>query len=366
MASPTRPTIRCGATLSARQRRPSRQRRQFGASQNKIDQDDYNFWKADFGNTQVPTANPVSIPLILPLASVLGDDGIANGAEAVSQNGPLGIDGAGSLLVTSTFSVQNGGNGLNALPTSGFYPTDVQHFDIQLPYRDANNTNNVLRLDAAGETAEIEAPNGSYMQLDLVVTSGDGQTPLAVTLHYGDGSQTTLFSTAPDWFDDPAGLTASNSIQQGDARLYYLQDGMDRVNGVSDTYEAAMDPAIFGLRFAVNPAKTLDSISVAKNDASTSVLIVLGGALSHIMLSGAGAGGAVDQLLIESAIDNVASQFDAVRTPQSVESTTAPLEARSEAPSAIADFAFAASFSQDGKPGSPRAEPQIPGQRARR
>ena len=92
------------------------------------------------------------IPLILPLSGPLGDDGIANGAEAVNQNGPLGIDSVGSLLVTSTFSVQNGGNGLNALPTSGFYPTDSQHFDIQLAYRDANNTNNVLHLDDDGES----------------------------------------------------------------------------------------------------------------------------------------------------------------------------------------------------------------------
>ena len=260
-----------------------------GTSQNKIDAADYTVWKTNFGNTLVPTAIPVNIPLILPLASVLGDDGIANGAEALSQNGPLGIDSAGSLLVTSTFSVQHGGDGIRALPTSGFFPADVQHFGIQLPYRDANNTNSVLRLDAPGETAEIEVPDGSYSQLDLVVTSGDGQTPLAVTLRYSDGSQTTLLSTAPDWFDDPAGLTATNSIPQGDAGLYYLEDGMDRVNGVSDTYESAMDPAIFGLRFAVNPVKTLKSFSVAKNDASASVLIVLGGALSHATIAGSAA-----------------------------------------------------------------------------
>ena len=61
---------------------------------------------------------------------------------------------------------------------------------------------------------------------------------------------------------------------------------MDRVNGVSDTYESAMDPAIFGLRFAVNPVKTLKPFSVAKNDASASVLIVLGGALSHATIAG--------------------------------------------------------------------------------
>ena len=111
--------------------------------------------------------------------------------------------------------MQNGGNGLHALPTSGFFPSEVQHFDLQLMYRDANNTNNVLRLDAAGETAEIDVPDGSYAQLDLVVTSGDGSTPLAVTLHYSDGTQTTLISTVPDWFDDPAGLTATQQHRAG-------------------------------------------------------------------------------------------------------------------------------------------------------
>lgn len=244
----------------------------------------YSQWRSNFGNSIIPTSTPVSVPLILPLSGPTGDDSIANGAEAVNQNGPLGIDSVGSLLVTSTFSLQNGGNGLHALPTSGFFPSDVQHFDIQLMYRDANNTNNVLRLDAAGETAEISAPDGSYAQLDLVVTSGDGSTPMSVTLRYGDGTQTTLLSTAPDWFDDPAGLTASNSIAQGDARLYYLQNDMDRVNGVTHTYQAASDPAIFGLRFPVNQAKTLQSISVTKNDSSSSVLIVLGGALSHLAI----------------------------------------------------------------------------------
>jgi hypothetical protein len=108
-----------------------------------------------------------------------------------------------------------------------------------------------------------------------------------------------LLSTAPDWFDDPAGLTATNSIPQGDAQLYYLEDGMDRVNGVLHTYEAAMDPAIFGLRFAVNPAKTLKSFSVAKNDASASVLIVLGGALSHATIAGSAALGVSE---IEGAV----------------------------------------------------------------
>ncbi len=250
----------------------------------------YSQWRSNFGNSSIPTSTPVSVPLILPLSGPTGDDGIANGAEAVNQNGPLGIDGVGSLLVTSTFSVQNGGNGLHALPTSGFFPSDVQHFDIQLMYRDANNTNSVLRLDAAGETAEISVPDGTYAQLDLVVTSGDGPTPLSVTLRYGDGTQTTLLSTAPDWFDDPAGLTASNSIAQGDARLYFLQNDMDRVNGLTHTYQASNDPAIFGLRFAVNAAKTLQSISVAKTDASGSKLIVLGGAVSHAVVSGAGSG----------------------------------------------------------------------------
>ena len=148
-----------------------------------------------------------------------------------------------------------------------------------MPYRDANNTNSVLRLDSSGETAEINVSDGKCAQLDLVVTSGEGSTPLVVTLHYSDGTQTTLFSTAPDWFDDPAGLTDS-SIAQGDARLYYVQNGMDRYDGFTHSYHAAGDPAIFGLRFPVNQAKTLESVSVAKDNASGSVLIVLGGTVS--------------------------------------------------------------------------------------
>ena len=141
--------------------------------------------------------------------------------------------------------------------------------------------------------AEFDVPDGNYAQLDLVVTSGDGQTPLVVTLEYSDDTQTVLFSTVPDWFDDPVGLTACNSIAQGDASLYYVQDGMDRVNGLSDTYESANDPAIFGLRFPVNPAKELQTLYVVKNDPSTSVLVVLGGALSHTAIPGAGAGSAL-------------------------------------------------------------------------
>ena len=248
----------------------------------------YQLWRSNFGNTTVPTQQPVTIPLILPLAGPLGDDSIANGAEALNQNGPLGIDGVHSLLVTSTFSVQNGGNGLNALPTSGFYPFDFQHFDIQLAYRDANNTNSVLHLDA-GEAGEINIPDGSYAQLDLIATSGDGQSPLTVTLHYSNGTQTAMASTAPDWFDDPAGLTSSNSITQGDAQLYFLQSGMDRVNGLSNTYEPAADAAIFGLRFAVDPNRILQSITVANVSGSGSVLTVLGGALSHLTVAGGAA-----------------------------------------------------------------------------
>ncbi len=249
----------------------------------------YSQWRSNFGNSIIPTSTPVSVPLILPTAGPLGDDSIANGAEAVNQNGPLGIDSVHSLLVTSTFSVQNGGNGLNALPTSGFYPTDVQHFDLQLAYRDANNTNNVLHLDA-GEAGEINVPDGSYAQFDLIATSGDGQSPLTVTLHYSNGTQTTLASTVPDWFDDPAGLTSSNSIAQGDARLYFLQNGMDRVNGLTNSYQAAADPAVFGLRFAVDGNRTLQSITVSNVSGSGSVLTVLGGSLSHIALaSGASA-----------------------------------------------------------------------------
>ena len=114
-------------------------------------------------------------------------------------------------------------------------------------------------------------------------------------LQYSDDTQTVLFSTAPDWFDDPVGLTASNSIAQGDAQLYYVQNGMDRVYGLSDTYDPANDPAIFGLRIPVDNAKTLQSLSVAKDDSSTSVLVVLGGALSHTAISGAGAASALTQ-----------------------------------------------------------------------
>jgi hypothetical protein len=289
-----------------------------GASENKIDAADYQFWKLHFGNTVVPVAAVAITPLVLPFAGPLAIDGIANSTEPVGSNGPGGVDTFGpSLLVTSSFAVQNGRPASRGLPDNGFFPATALHPDVQLPYRNNDNGNNLIRLYNQDNVVAIDVPNGAYTSLDLAVLSGQGSSPLRVDLNYADGG-VALNSTVPDWFDDPAALTSPGKFVEGDGIFYYLRDGLDRVVGA--TYENSADPALLGLKFAIDPTRTLQSITVTKLNFS-SVLSLLGGALSGAAVglegaSSAGAGAAAIQQPLQlktlersTSVDAVISQW---------------------------------------------------------
>jgi hypothetical protein len=298
-------------------------------------QENYNLWRTNFGNTTVPTAVPAAIPLILPLGGPAGDDGIANSTEPLGSNG-LGVSQSRpEFLVTSATAVANGRPAANGLPNDGFFPATAVSPDIQLLYRDTNNGDNTLRL--AENTANppqvtIDVPDGAYAQLDLAVMSGDGTSSFQVDLHYADGTSDSHTSQALDWFNEPSPIPQAI----GDGQVYYLRDGMDRFAG--GFYENVADPAVFGVRFAVNAGKTLESITVTQlgntPDGRTQVLNILGGAVSEIGPPGSGASAGPEAVVAKDAvIPSLAAEPIAVAAqtngsyPQSLAAPSLPITA---------------------------------------
>lgn len=163
-----------------------------------------------------------------------------------------------------------GGGTPDGVPDDAFFPADAFHPDVQLWWRNDDDGQNARRTSNVADVFTIDVPPGNYAELHLFATSGDGVSPITLTLLYDDLTTSPYFFTVPDWFDDPFPT----------ADLYPLVDGRDRVQvgsgpGVPFAYEDRNDAAIFGFRAVVDPAKVLNGVKVDRA-AATSVFDFFG------------------------------------------------------------------------------------------
>jgi Ca2+-binding RTX toxin-like protein/methionine-rich copper-binding protein CopC len=206
-------------------------------------------------------------PVQFNLTSVFDRDVITNytGGVTDTTQDPVGysapITGINiDTLVTQSFATFKVGANGNGLPDNGFFAANAYHPDVQLGYNNTNNGNNAKVLTTNGTSFTIPVTPNQYSEIHLFATSTNGNAGMQVTFNYSDGTTGTSTATVSDWFDEIT-ETPSN---------YYLINGMDRSTDTTGTaYTDVNDPAIFGLRFSPNPAKTLQSITVTKTSGTT-------------------------------------------------------------------------------------------------
>ncbi|MEH2298469.1 MAG: DUF4347 domain-containing protein [Nostoc sp.] len=199
------------------------------------------------------------------VSSAFDADAIVNRTGGVTDTTQTAIDAGNKALITQSFATSADSTLGNGLPDNGLFSATNFHPDIQLSYRNSDNGNNahLIKTSTGSFTFNV---SGQYAYVHLGLTSTEGSSDVHLTFNYSDGTtQTSNSQTIPDWFDE---ITESKT-------LYYLINDLDRSQADGTGFNNANDPAIFGVRFSANAAKTLQSITVEKT-ASTGYLVFLG------------------------------------------------------------------------------------------
>ncbi|MBI4784814.1 MAG: DUF4347 domain-containing protein [Oscillatoriophycideae cyanobacterium NC_groundwater_1537_Pr4_S-0.65um_50_18] len=200
------------------------------------------------------------------VSSVLTDDIIVNQAGGVTDTTQTAIDLEDSALITQSFATSIGGAAGNGLPDDGLFAANAFHPEIQLAYRNSDDGINSRLIQTSTGSFTFAVTPGNYSEIHLATTSTEGSSAVQATFTYADGTtSTTTTQTVPDWY---------NSITES-ASSYYLVDGMDRSYADATTFQNVSNPAVFGLRFTPDSAKTLQSITIEKT-ASTGWLLFFG------------------------------------------------------------------------------------------
>ncbi|GAB4366722.1 MAG: hypothetical protein Kow00121_04420 [Elainellaceae cyanobacterium] len=207
--------------------------------------------------TYTATFNPTEIHF--DVSSVLTEDIIVNRAGNITDTTQTAIDLENSALITQTFATFAGSTSGNGLPDDGLFAANSYHPTIQLAYRNASDGNNARLIKTSTGSFTFGVTPGTYSEIHLAATSTEGSSGIRVTFNYADGTnETTTTRNVPDWY---------NSITQS-ADLYYLVDGMDRAQADGTTFQNVTNPAVFGMRFAPNSTKALQSITVEKTSST--------------------------------------------------------------------------------------------------
>ncbi|WP_254567699.1 cadherin repeat domain-containing protein, partial [Oscillatoria sp. HE19RPO] len=193
------------------------------------------------------------------VSSLLDKDLIVNQGTSGTDTIQDGIDYMGSVFVTQTFATSQDATNGNGLPDNGIFAANSYHPEIQLSYSNDNDGTNGRLISGFSTTArtqtfQFNVTTGQYGYVHLAL-SPNGHAPMDVSLtfNYSDGSsQTSSTVTVPDWQD----TTTTES-----ENLYYLASGLDlSTNDGSLFLEDSV--AVFGVRFAADATKTLNSITV--------------------------------------------------------------------------------------------------------
>ncbi|MFN6449101.1 MAG: DUF4347 domain-containing protein [Nostoc sp. DedSLP05] len=199
------------------------------------------------------------------VSSVFDSDVIVNRSTGVTDTAQTAIDANNNALITQSFATFSNSTSGNGLPDNGFFAATSFNPDIQLNYRNTDNGNNARLIKTSTGSFSFNV-SGQYAYVHLALTSTEGSSDVRLTFNYSDGTtQTTNSQTVPDWYNE---ITPSNT-------LYYLSNGLDRGKADGTSFEDANNPAVFGVRFSANAAKTLQSITVEKT-ASTGYLVFFG------------------------------------------------------------------------------------------
>ncbi|WP_254173994.1 DUF4347 domain-containing protein [Planktothrix pseudagardhii] len=194
------------------------------------------------------------------LSSIFTEDVIINYNNGTTDPSQNGLSQPSETLITQSFATFKAGANGNGLPDNGSFAANTYHPAIQLGYSNTSDGNNAKVLSANNTSFTFNITSGQYSAIHLFATSTDGTAGIEVKFNYSDGTNETSTADVPDWFDT---ITES-------ANTYYLIDGMDRSFDLTGSnYHDADTAALYGLKFAPNPAKTLSSITFTKTSGTT-------------------------------------------------------------------------------------------------
>lgn len=114
------------------------------------------------------------------------------------------VDRGNSTLITGEAARERAGAPLVTLPDDALFPATARHPAVQLHFASTSGKPQVHRSGPGAETYSFAVPPRRYAQMQLFFLSGNGATPLALRLHYADGTVSARQTRAEDWFN-PAG-----------------------------------------------------------------------------------------------------------------------------------------------------------------
>ena len=173
--------------------------------------------------------------------------------------------GDSSVLITQSAAEISAAGKLNPLPDSGFFATNTNHPDVQLPYGTAGGGPQVHQSPDKAETYAVPVPPDHYMQMQLFLISAAGPTPILVKLLYADGSSDLRTTRVPDFYFLP---------KPADKGWFVLAEDFGKVN-LKGKMTESVHHYIHGFNLYPDPARMLRQIEISKEN-SGSVLNLFG------------------------------------------------------------------------------------------
>ena len=191
--------------------------------------------------------------------SASSNEASAKIVSSVSTTTPVNLAAAYNLVgITADGAKFSGGLDGQGNALSGYELGPSQTWNgVQFNFGSAGS-NNVIQ--ASGQTVAL--PQGSYSQVEMLATAVNGsQANQTFTIHYTDGTSTTFTQGISDWH----------------ASQHYAGESVALSTPYRNTSSGGKDTAgpfdVYGYAFAVNPAKTVLSITLP-NDHDVAVLAI--------------------------------------------------------------------------------------------
>jgi hypothetical protein len=161
------------------------------------------------------------------------------------------MDQGGDDLYTQALAQQLSAS--NGLPNNGLFPANgSQNPPVLLHFSDSSNAANSVYV--SGSSITINVPAESYTHLQIYCTSTGGTSGITITLNYSDNSSVPTPTTIPDWDLGSQSLASP---------VFVLAGNLGRILNGSISNTGGYFYTLYGVNVAVDPAKTLASVTVA-------------------------------------------------------------------------------------------------------
>ena len=182
-----------------------------------------------------------------------------------------GIDSAWSAEATMSAAIKMGSKNPLALPDNGFFDANQKHPAVQLNFKNEDALNKQVRLSSKEDGYTIQLDGKKYDQLDLFLTSANGESILDIELIY-DGWSEKRTASIPDW---------AFPAHPSDQNLYNLAENLGKWSDKNKLLEPNSH-YIHGLRLHPSAKSKLKSVRIKKSKQGTLCLWGATGVLGQV------------------------------------------------------------------------------------